>query len=417
MELFHWKSLCSTHRISSVPFVVRTSNILARKSKVQTSILHSNNLVSRINSNSRKYISSLTSVLKCRGHIALIMVMGVVLSFGPHLGSNFSYAEVLGSCKEGSPDVNVVRADEIPLTNEGIVEEAWRVVNENFFDARHHKWSPQSWLQMKEEVLSKPILTRSKAHELIQRMLNTLDDPYTRFLTPTEFKKMSRYDLSGIGINLKEVSDGNSMKLKVMGIILGGPAHSAGVKQGDEILSINGKSVKGMTSFEALSLIQGPKETFVSIEVKHTDCGPTETLTVQRTQTARTPIFYRLEKVGQGMDHIGYIRIKEFNSVAKRDLVIAMKRLKDGGASHFVLDLRDNPGGIVQAGIEIARLFLEDGQTVIYTVGRDPDSQDSILAHNAAILTTPLVILVNGQTASASEIVCFLFKPLCCEQH
>lgn len=102
---------------------------------------------------------------------------------------------------------------------------------------------------------------------------------------------------------------------------------------------------------------------------------------------------------------MGYIRLKEFNALARRDLTTAMRRLKDAGASHFVLDLRDNPGGLVQAGIEIAKLFLEGGSTVTYTVGRDLDLQKSIIAESPALITMPLMVLVNGRTASASEIV------------
>ncbi|GMN43367.1 hypothetical protein TIFTF001_012565 [Ficus carica] len=85
--------------------------------------------------------------------------------------------------------------------------------------------------------------------------------------------------------------------------------------------------------------------------------------------------------------------------------IAAMKRLQDMGASYFILDLRDNLGGLVQAGIEIAKLFLNEGDTVIYTVGRDPQYQQTIVAETAPLTKAPLIILVNNNTASASEIV------------
>ncbi|KAJ6893797.1 LOW QUALITY PROTEIN: hypothetical protein NC652_027769 [Populus alba x Populus x berolinensis] len=237
-------------------------------------------------------------------------------------------------------------------------------------------------------------------------MLASLGDPYTRFLSPAEFSKMGRYDISGIGINLREIPDENGeVKLKVLGLLLDGPAYSAGVRQGDELLSVNGEDVKGKSAFEVSSLLQGPNETFVTIKVKHGNCGPVHSIEVQRQLVARTPVFYRLEQIDNSTASVGYIRLREFNALARKDLVIAMKRLQDRGASYFILDLRDNLGGLVQAGIEIAKLFLNEGEKVIYTVGRDPQYQNTIAADSAPLVKAPVIVLVNNKTASASEIV------------
>ncbi|KAH9314752.1 hypothetical protein KI387_023379, partial [Taxus chinensis] len=370
----------------------------------------------------RENRDQLVNQFKAGGKAMWVLIAGAILCCGNPVyidsafgqGLNVGYtSEIVDKCKEEKIAKNVEKiaknvegAEEVDITNEEIVEEAWRVVNENFLDARHHKWSPESWLKKKEEALRRPIQTRSAAHDIIRRMLVTLDDPYTHFLAPSEFTKLARFDLTGIGISLKEVSDEDGItRLKVLGIILGGPAYSAGIRQGDEILSVNGTSVQGMTSFEAASLIQGPKETFVSMEVKQGNCGGTQSVAVERQQTVRTPVFYRLEKAENANEYTGYIRLKEFNALARKDLMIAMRRLKDAGASSFVLDLRDNPGGLAQAGIEISKLFLESGETVMYTTGREIDSEKSILAENSPLTTAPLMVLVNGRTASASEIV------------
>ncbi|XP_037495654.1 carboxyl-terminal-processing peptidase 1, chloroplastic isoform X4 [Jatropha curcas] len=264
------------------------------------------------------------------------------------------------------------------VTNEGIVEEAWQIVNDSFLDTGRHRWTPESWQQKREDILSTSIQSRSKAHDIIKRMLASLGDPYTRFLSPAEFSKMARYDMTGIGINLREVPDESGMgKLKVLGLLLDGPAHTAGVRQGDEVLAVNGEDVRGKSAFEVSSLLQGPNETFVTIKVKHGNCGPIQSLEVQRQLIARTPVFYRLEQVNKDATSVGYVRLKEFNALAKKDL----------------------------AGIEISKLFLNEGKTVIYTVGKDPQYQNTIVADTAPLVTAPVIVLVNNKTASASEIV------------
>nr|CAB3473805.1 unnamed protein product [Digitaria exilis] len=326
-------------------------------------------------------------------------------------------------CRDGvAAVVEEVRAEAV--TNEQLVEEAWEVVNESFLpDAGSRPWSPEMWMaahclsirlivdfdplqQRKQDVLQGTIKSRARAHDIIQKMLASLGDPYTRFLSPSEFSKMSKYDMTGIGLNLREIPDDNgSFKLMVLGLLLDGPAYSAGVRQGDELLSVNGIDVRGKSAFDASSMLQGPKETFVTIKVKHGDCGPVESMKVQRQMVARSPVFYRLEKKENDNSSVGYIHIKEFNAVAKKDLVSALKRLQNSGASYFVLDLRDNLGGLVQAGIETAKLFLNKGDTVIYTAGRDRQVQNTIVAESGPMIATPLMLLVNNRTASASEIV------------
>ncbi|KAK4769987.1 hypothetical protein SAY87_030519 [Trapa incisa] len=347
-------------------------------------------------------------------------LIGATLSIGLLLGSPPSFAVDFDSSINqlkpyGNPPIEDCLLDEPEeieevgpqaVTNESLVEEAWEIVNDSFLDAVRRRWTPEMWQQKKEDIMGSNIQTRSKAHEIIRRMLASLGDPYTRFLSPDEFSKMARYDMSGIGINLREIPNGDgAIKLKVLGLLLDGPAYAAGVRQGDEILAVNGDDVRGKSAFEVSSLLQGPNGTSVTIQVKHGNCGPIQALEVQRQLVARTPVFYRLEQVENGSISVGYMRLKEFNALAIKDLVTAMKRLQDMGATYFVLDLRDNLGGLVQAGIEISKLFLNQGATVIYTAGRESQFQNTVKADMAPLVTAPVVVLVNNKTASASEIV------------
>ncbi|CAI5982600.1 unnamed protein product [Closterium sp. NIES-64] len=222
---------------------------------------------------------------------------------------------------------------------------------------------------------------------------------------------------------------------------------SGRVRQGDELVSVDGTSVQGMSAFDVSSLIQGPKGTPVTIAIRHDSCSPIESLTMSRTSEVQSPVLYRLDRndpispLGLFQDFssaassssspspsasssssmfssvfssssaptgpVGYIRLKEFNAAAKRDVVTAIQRLEAAGATSFVLDLQDNPGGLVQSGVEIAKLFLERGQTVVYTEARPGDlpQKRSIEATGKPLTRAPLTVLVNGRTASASEIV------------
>lgn len=343
----------------------------------------------------------------------------LLLNFPPPAGCSDD-AAADGGGREALPPAAPPAPAEV--TDQSLVLEAWGVVNEAFMDARHKGWSQDRWQEKRAELLRRPPHSRLAAHAAIASILSSLEDPYSRFLSPDEMTYLTKYDITGVGLNLGELIDGaGQRKLTVLGLVLGSPAQLAGVRQGDEVLAVNGTAVEGKSPFDVSSLIQGPKGTPVTIQFRHSDCAPVEAFTVARTADTRSPVYYRLERAAAGpaggvvgglgpgggaAERVGYIRLREFNALAKRDLLTAVDRLESAGASSFVLDLQDNPGGLVQAGVEIARLFLDPGDPVFYTEGRDPSvAHRSVFGLAPARTRAPLTVLVNDKSASASEIV------------
>jgi C-terminal peptidase prc len=217
----------------------------------------------------------------------------------------------------------------------------------------------------------------------------------------------------------------------VLGLVLDSPAARAGVKQGDELVSVDGVETRNKSAFQAVSLIQASADAEVAVGVRSGETGAENTFRLRRNSSASNPVAFRMEG-----GTVGYIRLKEFNALAEPNVWSAVETLRARGATSFVLDLRDNPGGLVQAGVEIARLFLPPATAVAYTEGRvvaggvkgdtevaatakrngggDASTRlKSIPSASAASVTEPLTVLVNGRSASASEILTGALRDNC----
>ena len=172
----------------------------------------------------------------------------------------------------------------------------------------------------------------------------------------------------------------------------------------------------GVTPFDVASLIQGDsgqRGSSVEIVVRQRETGELRELRVTRPEKARarSPVSWSMEV--QGRDKIGYIRVQEMNSLAQRDVKAAVESLEGERAARIVLDLRDNPGGLVSVGVAISELFLPDNSVVVSSQGRHPSSQNVISTAKAPRSGTPLVVLVNGRTASSSEILAAALQDNC----
>ncbi|CAN5696497.1 S41 family peptidase [soil metagenome] len=268
---------------------------------------------------------------------------------------------------------------------------AWQLVRDNYYESSFHN---QNWNDLEHRYDSQ-IKSTADAHKYIKAMLETLNDPYTRFLDPRAFQdENDAIDarIVGIGINLQQSKD--QKKLIVTRTIEDGPAEIAGVRSGDEIIAIDGISAVGMTPEQAAEHIRGKVGTIVNIGVRHTDSS--KTVTITRQEIAIHAVSSKILDNG-----IGYIQLSTFiSNDASREFRAALQKLSttDG----LILDLRDNPGGLLSNALEIADMLLESG-AIVSTISRHGRHTD--LASGDPVTHQPIVVLVDDESASASEIL------------
>jgi carboxyl-terminal processing protease len=280
-----------------------------------------------------------------------------------------------------------------------MVMEVWRIVNRSYVD---ETFNHQNWWFLRQKVLKKQLPTWPDAYSAIQEMLAVLEDPYTRFLPPDQYQSLqtnTNGELLGVGLQIaKDEEAGN---LRVIAPIEGSPAEAAGLLPQDEILEINGTPTRTISLDEAAARMRGAVGSQVALKVARADQPPFE-VSVKRDRIEINPVSAEL-RTEAGLPKMGYLRLGQFNGNAVAELKTALKNLETQGADAYILDLRNNPGGLLQAGIEIARMWMNEG-TVVYTVNRQ-GTLGNYDAIGNAITADPLVVLVNKGTASASEIL------------
>jgi carboxyl-terminal processing protease len=225
-------------------------------------------------------------------------------------------------------------------------------------------------------------------------------DPHSSFLDPENYREMqveTSGSFGGLGIEITLRDD----ILTVVAPIEGTPAYRAGIHPGDRILKIDGIVTKDMQLSDAVKRMRGRPGTKVTISVARegwTEPKDIEIMREQiRVQSVRT---HDLE------DGIGYLRLRQFQEQTAHDVEAALEKFSKAGKKAMVLDLRNNPGGLLTAAVEVAEKFLDDGKLVVYTEGRVRNQNMRFSAHAKKPLSTiPMVVLINQGSASASEIV------------
>lgn len=279
-----------------------------------------------------------------------------------------------------------------------LVDQVWQLVNREYVDG---SFNQQDWQATRQSLLSKDYASKEEAYVAIREALQKLGDPYTRFMDPKQYEALTNQtsgEVSGIGIRM-EVNE-QTKRLTVVEAIENSPASKAGIKAGDEIVAIDGKPTLKMKVDDASKLIRGQAGTPITLRLGRTGQN-TFDLKLTRATIEVPTVSYGLKQ--EGSRRVGYIRLREFSGHAADQMRRAIRDLNGKKVDAFVLDLRGNPGGLLQASIEIARMWMDNG-AIVRTVDRQGSSEQT-KANRTALTKLPLAILVDGNSASASEIL------------
>lgn len=230
----------------------------------------------------------------------------------------------------------------------------------------------------------------------IKGMFSGLDDPYSQYYTKEEFEKLKEQtsgSFVGIGIYISATSDDDN--ITIIAPIEGSPAEKSGIKSGDKILKVDGKVVSVENSDEAVSMIKGEKGTEVELTIKRGD--QILDISVERDEIVSKTVE---EKVLD--DNIGYIKITSFSEHTNKEFETALSTLKENDIKGLVIDLRDNPGGLLDVCKDIADSLIGEG-TIVYT--KDNKGNTEYLKSDKEKLGLPIALLTNEGSASASEIL------------
>lgn len=276
------------------------------------------------------------------------------------------------------------------VSSEKLVDNVWKIVKDNYYDSTMNH---QNWNRWKNRYDGK-VKTDEDAKVVIETMIASLDDPYSRFMSKQDFSEQNtsiNSKITGIGVNIST----NAGKVHIVNVIEGTPAQNANLQAGDIILDIDGKDAGGLSVSEVANLVRGPENTFVQ-------------LTILRNSDKFTKKIMRKEikikTVKSSVENkIGYIQITSFiGSTTPNEFLEAIEKTKN--TEGLVIDLRGNTGGLLPNAVFIANLFIPDGK-IVSIVGRNGYKYDIQAQETDFEINKPLVVLIDGGSASASEIL------------
>ena len=279
-----------------------------------------------------------------------------------------------------------------------LVVDVWRLVNESYVDS---SFSGVPWRRLRQKALEKTISNRVDAYDAIEAMLAPLDDPYTRLLRPESYGQLeaaTKGTVSGIGLQLGVHHDTGSVV--VIAPVEDSPAAEAGLVDGTLLRSINGQATSELGLDGSAALLRGDSGSSVHLEVTLPD-GEEQSLDLERRAIDLRPV--RSRRLRSGDHTLGYLRINQFSEPVPEAVQEALADLEAKGIEGLVLDLRNNTGGLVSAGLAVADDFLA-GDVIVETQDRNGINEQRP-ANSGRLFDGPMLTLINGGTASASEIL------------
>lgn len=336
---------------------------------------------------------------------------------------------------EASEDISVPMAETQELFNvQRTMVEAWSIIQETFVDGSFNNTNWEQDLKRHLVAVSRSQSTES-GQEQLKGMISDLGDPYTRWVPSKEYSDflMDSVDAEIQGVGLLIASDPDTGKHFVLAPIKGGPAEKAGIQQGDEVISVNGETLQGRDGETAAKALRGKQGSSVDVEIARVvdmvpgEVGPGKLseearlqhkkFRLRRERVQLSPIFATALHTEEGHTY-GYIRMLNFSRQVSNDMKKAVNQLLKDGSEGFIIDLRNNPGGLVSSVLDVANLWMngDDHPTIFSVSGREnPGIKQSVsrevkLQHGHAITDLPLTVLVNKQSASASEILAGAIK-------
>lgn len=281
--------------------------------------------------------------------------------------------------------------DHTRVSAQKLFDGTWRTIQENYYDP---ELNGQMWSRWKSRYHGK-IKNEADAKVAIDTMLASLNDPYSRYMNKEEYMDQNNSissKITGIGVNIASVAG----KVRVVNVMDGTPAQFANLLPDDIILEVDGKDVNGLSLFEVANLVRGPENSFVDITIlRNTDKFTKKIMRKEiKIKTVKSSI---LDK------NIGYIQISSFiGSTTPNEFLEALEKTKD--TKSLILDLRGNTGGLLPNAVFIANLFIPKGN-LVSIVGRNGYKYDINAQDTEFSIDKPTIVLVDGASASASEIL------------
>lgn len=313
--------------------------------------------------------------------------------------------------------------------NRRLLEQVWQTVSNDYFD-HFGSFSQSQWAGELYRTLSKAgglLQTRSQTYAAIKEMVSHLGDKYSSFLSPNEYRlaihhplpseiKYLAYQYTGVGMELGGRSlDGSFV---IVAPFAGSPAEEAGILGGEKLVAVDKMAMLDVSRDEAVALLRGPSGSTVELSISGDNAKvPPRTVLVERRNLPLPPLHMRMLDAGNGR-LIAYLRLLYFTHEGTKEMASAIREGEALGVDGYVLDLRNNPGGVFEEAVAMAALWLDcegcnvtetvrsnvaDIEDLVYTVGNLP--KEVFLKHPGALTHAPLTIITNRDSASASEVL------------